>query len=69
MNTFLIEYFLEISELLASSKNYDELEYVWKQWHDKFNAMNSDVRKDYEKYIELSNKAAVYNGKIGNRFQ
>lgn len=47
--------------ILATSSNYDELAYVWREWRD---VASKPMRDDYEMYIELSNKAARANGKL-----
>lgn len=44
---------------MATSKNYDELEYTWKMWH---NSTGPLMKPYYKKYIEMSNKAAKLNG-------
>lgn len=50
----------EIELLLASSKNFDELLWVWQEWHDKSGKL---MRENYKEYIQLMNKAAVSNSK------
>lgn len=45
---------------MVSSTNYDELKYVWKAWRDATGAKMKDL---YKVYVELSNKAAVKNGR------
>ena len=45
---------------MASSRNYDELYWVWDGWRD---AVGAPARDDYERYVELKNKAALANGK------
>jgi len=49
----------DVTEIMMTSSNYDELKYVWTAWHDKF---GDNVRSDYKRYVELSNKAAQANG-------
>uniref|UniRef100_A0A1L8DQS2 Angiotensin-converting enzyme n=1 Tax=Nyssomyia neivai TaxID=330878 RepID=A0A1L8DQS2_9DIPT len=49
----------EISEVMAKSTNYDELEYVWKEWREKSGKL---MRDDFRTYIDLSNRAARENG-------
>lgn len=49
----------EISEIMSSSENYDELKWAWDQWRDKSGKL---MRGEYKKYVELVNKAAVENG-------
>lgn len=44
---------------MATSRDYDELLFVWKGWRD---ASGKKMRNDYKRYVELSNKAAVLNG-------
>ena len=44
---------------MANSRDYDELVYTWKAWHD---ASGKHMREDYKKYVELQNKAAAANG-------
>ncbi|GAB0092396.1 Angiotensin-converting enzyme [Sergentomyia squamirostris] len=49
----------EITEVMAKSTNYEELEYVWKEWREKSGKL---MRDDFRSYIDLSNKAAALNG-------
>lgn len=49
----------EISARMSESTDYDELEWVWHQWHDKSGKL---MREGYKTYVELNNKAAVLNG-------
>lgn len=44
---------------MATSRDYDELLFVWKGWRD---ASGKKMRNNYKRYVELSNKAAVLNG-------
>lgn len=50
----------EISKIMSSSENYDELKWAWEQWRDKSGKL---MRPEYQKYVELVNKAAKLNGK------
>ncbi|KAG5670746.1 hypothetical protein PVAND_000987 [Polypedilum vanderplanki] len=50
----------DLSDLLATSTNYDELEWAWTQWREKSGKL---MRDDYKIYIELLNEAAKLNGK------
>lgn len=52
-------YIAGIEEVISTSRNYDELTYVWKAWRD---ASGAKMRDDYKKYVELSNLAANMNG-------
>uniref|UniRef100_A0A7G3ADB7 Angiotensin-converting enzyme n=1 Tax=Lutzomyia longipalpis TaxID=7200 RepID=A0A7G3ADB7_LUTLO len=49
----------EITKVMAESTDYDELEYVWKEWREKSGKL---MRSDYRTYIDLSNRAATMNG-------
>jgi peptidyl-dipeptidase A len=49
----------EMEARLATSTDYDELQYVWKEWRDN---SGKKMREHYKKYVRLSNKAAVANG-------
>ena len=44
---------------MAESRDYDELLFAWKGWRDNAGKV---LRKDYERYVELANKAAKLNG-------
>lgn len=44
---------------MGSSHDYDKLEYIWTEWHDKSGKL---MREDYKTYVDLMNKAAVING-------
>lgn len=48
-----------ITNIMAHSRNYDELTYLWKMWHDK---TGKQMRKDYGDYVTLMNEAAKENG-------
>jgi peptidyl-dipeptidase A len=48
-----------IENLMASSRNFDELKWLWNEWHDKSGKL---MRTDYKSYIDLMNKAADANG-------
>jgi peptidyl-dipeptidase A len=49
----------EITAIMTGSKNYEELEWAWKEWRDNSGKL---MRTDYKKYVDLVNKAAVLNG-------
>lgn len=51
----------EIELLLGSSESFDEMKWIWEQWHDKSGKL---MRDDYKLYIGYMNKAAIANGKI-----
>ena len=48
----------DLSAILKTSRNYDELLYVWKGWHD---ATGPKMRKPFAKTVVINNKAAVQN--------
>lgn len=50
---------LDLTDILATSRDYDELLFVWKGWRD---ASGKKMKNNYKRYVELSNKAAVLNG-------
>lgn len=47
-----------ITLLMASSNNYEELEHIWTEWHDKSGRL---MREDYGEYVEMMNTVAVAN--------
>jgi peptidyl-dipeptidase A len=44
----------ELEEVLAKSRNYDELTEAWAGWH----TISPPMRKDYERFVELANEGA-----------
>lgn len=50
-----------ITELLASSTNFEEQKYAWEQWHSRFGG-STNVREDFAQYVELVNKGAKDDG-------
>ena len=48
----------EITEILASSSDPNELEYFWTNW---YNLAGTPCKEDFFKYAELKNKAARLN--------
>lgn len=44
---------------MATSKDYDELQYVWEEWRKNTGSL---MRDDYIKFIHLSNQAARNDG-------
>ena len=57
----LIRYLLDIdlTEIMATSTDYDELEYIWTEWH---NVAGKPIRDQYLEFVSLNNKAADLNG-------
>lgn len=49
----------DLTDIMATSRDYDELLFAWKGWRD---ASGKQIKSDYKRYVELSNKAAVLNG-------
>lgn len=49
----------ELSNMLKESRNYDELLWAWKGWHDQ---TGPKMRQIYARTVELNNKAAKENG-------
>ena len=50
-----------MEEILRNMGSYNEMAYVWKSWRD---ASGQQMRELYERYIDLSNKAAQLNGDV-----
>ncbi|XP_065507211.1 angiotensin-converting enzyme isoform X2 [Caloenas nicobarica] len=53
----------DLTDIMATSRDYDELLFAWKGWRD---ASGKKIKSDYKRYVELSNKAAVLNGYTDN---
>ncbi|KAM8945786.1 angiotensin-converting enzyme [Pelodytes ibericus] len=53
----------DLTEILAKSRDYDELLFAWKGWRD---ASGKQIRTDFKKYVDLVNKAAKLNGYADN---
>lgn len=49
----------EITEVMSTSENFNELKWTWEQWHEK---SGKSMRDRYKKYVELNNKAAKADG-------
>ncbi|XP_069761237.1 angiotensin-converting enzyme isoform X3 [Narcine bancroftii] len=49
----------DLTHILATSNDYDELLFAWKEWRD---ASGKKMRNNFKKYVQLSNKAARLNG-------
>uniref|UniRef100_A0A8C3XMN8 Angiotensin-converting enzyme n=1 Tax=Chelydra serpentina TaxID=8475 RepID=A0A8C3XMN8_CHESE len=49
----------DLTDILAKSRDYDELLFSWKGWRD---ASGKKIKSKYKRYVELSNKAARLNG-------
>lgn len=44
---------------MAASTDYNELEYIWTNWHDNSGRL---MRNDYKNYVKLMNDASKLNG-------
>lgn len=53
----------DLTNILATSRDYDELLFAWKGWRD---AAGKKIREKYKRYVELSNKAARLNNYADN---
>jgi len=51
--------FQDMEKILSESTDYDELAYVWSAWR---NSTGKPIRKLYNQFIDISNKAADVNG-------
>uniref|UniRef100_A0A8C3WP06 Angiotensin-converting enzyme n=1 Tax=Catagonus wagneri TaxID=51154 RepID=A0A8C3WP06_9CETA len=50
---------LDLEEIMATSRDQEELLWAWQGWRD---AVGLQVRMTFERYVQLSNKAAKLNG-------
>lgn len=55
----------DITDFMATSTNYDGLQYVWTEWH---HAAGRPIREDYKQYVTLMNNAAHQNGEFDKFF-
>ncbi|NXN98104.1 ACE enzyme, partial [Rhinopomastus cyanomelas] len=53
----------DLTDIMATSRDYDELLFAWKGWRD---ASGKNIKNNYKRYVELSNKAAILNGYADN---
>lgn len=49
----------DLTNLMATSRKYDELLWVWKGWRDQ---VGRAILPYFPKYVEFTNKAAQLNG-------
>lgn len=49
----------DLYSIIGKSRNYDELTFAWRGWRD---SVGRNVKRDYIKYVELSNLGAKDNG-------
>jgi len=60
---FVTLLFQDMEKILSESTDYDELAYVWSAWR---NSTGKPIRKLYNQFIDISNKAADVNGSTDN---
>lgn len=64
---YLFSNLIEITEIIANNASnpvsYEELEYVWTEWHK---AAGKPIQQQYKDFIGLSNEAAVLNSILHN---
>ncbi|XP_054851332.1 angiotensin-converting enzyme [Eublepharis macularius] len=53
----------DLTDIMAESRDYDELRNTWKDWRD---VSGKKIRDQYKRYVILSNKAARLNGHADN---
>ena len=53
--------FPDLTRIMSKSRDFDELLFTWKAWHD---ASGQPIREKFNRYVELSNEAASLNGKF-----
>ncbi|XP_056404141.1 angiotensin-converting enzyme isoform X2 [Hyla sarda] len=53
----------DLTELMAKSRDYDELLFAWKGWRDVSGKL---MRNNYVEYVKIGNKAAQLNGHADN---
>uniref|UniRef100_A0A673VUI6 Angiotensin-converting enzyme n=1 Tax=Suricata suricatta TaxID=37032 RepID=A0A673VUI6_SURSU len=49
----------DLTNLMATSRKYEDLLWAWKSWRDK---VGTEILPFFPKYVELANKAAKLNG-------
>ncbi|XP_053121534.1 angiotensin-converting enzyme isoform X2 [Hemicordylus capensis] len=53
----------ELTDIMAQSRDYNELLSAWKDWRD---VSGKPIRSQYKRYVQLSNEAARLNGHADN---
>ncbi|XP_066588650.1 angiotensin-converting enzyme-like [Prorops nasuta] len=54
-----LSYDRDISRIMAQSRNYDELLFYWRSWHD---TIGSSLKNKFVRFVQLANQAARLNG-------
>lgn len=55
----LVPFVPDLSDIMATSRNYKKLLYAWEGWH---NAAGNPLRPKYEEFVQLSNEAYSMDG-------
>lgn len=55
--------FADISQIMAKSRNWDELQYVWTEWRRRSGMRIKDL---YQQLVTLNNEAAKLNSTFEN---
>ena len=53
---------VDLTEIIGSSRDPEELKYVWLSWRDQ---TGKTMRDDYKEFVQLINEAAKINGTRG----
>lgn len=56
----------DLTKLMATSRNYQDLAWAWKSWRDN---VGRSILPFFPKYVELTNKAARLNGECSLKGQ
>ena len=56
----LSQLILDLTRIMAKSRDLDELAHTWQQWHE---VTGRQLRAKFVRYVELSNEGARLNGK------
>ena len=59
INLIFFEIVTDLTAIMANSRNYEDLKYAWKGWHE---SAGRPVKDDYEEFVILSNRAREPDG-------
>lgn len=62
---WLLSLGIDLQEIMATSRDQKELLWAWQGWRD---AVGRQLRITFERYVQLSNKAAKLNGEAPTPF-
>lgn len=62
-NNIELHCFADISQIMAKSRNWDELQYVWTEWRRRSGMRIKDL---YQQLVTLNNEAAKLNSMFEN---